>query len=283
MTVGALGSSGLSAEEDSFTYTIDDGNGGTATGTVNLTLIDTKDSNAVGQLDNIDLSQYTAYYQTANEEVPSEAFSYIDAKGGNDSIVGSEGNDILIGGDNDDTLIGGDGDDRLFGNAGADSLVGGDGDDYLDGGTGANILVGDAGDDLLIFRDQNTTENGGGDFDILKFDTGINFNATTANLAGITNIEMVDLENSAADSFGQSGGLGGANRLSASEVISMTDDDNILYILGEAGDSVYLNTGTGWTVGAPAEFQGVMFNTYTSGGATLYIDQDILSANINIA
>jgi len=262
ITPEELGDSGLLAEEDAFSYTIDDGNGGTATGTVNLTLVDTKEDNSSTTKDNLDLGQYTAYYQTANGEDPGEAFSFINAKGGDDTVVGTDGNDILIGGDNND------------------SLVGGEGDDFLDGSAGANVLVGGSDSDILIFRDQNTTENGQDGFDVLQFSSGTAFNATAANLSGMTNLEMINLENGAADSFGQNGGVSQANRLSIQEVLDMTDADDTLFIVGDAtADAVNLNTGFALVGGGPVSIDGVSYNLYSgtnvNGTANLYIDIDI--------
>jgi Ca2+-binding RTX toxin-like protein len=53
------------------------------------------------------------------------------ARGGNDTLAGSDGNDRLHGGAGNDALDGGAGNDVLHGGAGADSLTGGSGADVF--------------------------------------------------------------------------------------------------------------------------------------------------------
>jgi Ca2+-binding RTX toxin-like protein len=55
----------------------------------------------------------------------------IDAKGGNDKIVGLAGNDKLNGGDGNDLLSGGNGNDELTGGKGADLFQCGSGNDKI--------------------------------------------------------------------------------------------------------------------------------------------------------
>ncbi len=57
--------------------------------------------------------------------------SAIDARGGNDEVVGSSGNDLILGGGGKDTIIGGNGNDTIEGGAGADELWGGVGADVF--------------------------------------------------------------------------------------------------------------------------------------------------------
>ncbi|MGQ5522911.1 calcium-binding protein [Chitinimonas sp. PSY-7] len=98
----------------------------------------------------------------------------VDAKGGDDTIVGAIGDDILSGGDGDDVLVGGvdhgqdklnggNGNDSLFGGGGADTLTGGAGDDYIEGGAGVDDIRGGDGNDVLI---------GGDDIDVINGDNG---------------------------------------------------------------------------------------------------------------
>ncbi|MBC2773520.1 tandem-95 repeat protein [Rhizobium sp. AQ_MP] len=101
---------------NTFTYTVSDGNGGTATGTVTVKVIDT-------------------YTNSGRDfEIPA-----------GDSYVGSylEGHDYddnLTGGAAGDVLIGENGSDTLDGRGGADILVGGSGWDTLTGGSGADTF-----------------------------------------------------------------------------------------------------------------------------------------------
>jgi len=76
------------------------------------------------------------------------------------------------------------------------------------------------------------------------------------------------------------------DNLDLSDVLHMTDDDNILKILGDSGDEVGLNTS-----GSDAEWvksdtqvseDGEEFDVWTNSdnNATLYIDDDITITDI---
>jgi hypothetical protein len=253
-----LGTTGLYAEADAFSYTISDGNGGTDTATVNLTLVDTKVGNSATGQDNINLQDY--YDQVYMTESASEGFSFISAKSGNDTVSGIDGQD------------------QLLGNDGSDVLSGGAGNDYIDGAAGANSLYGGMGNDTLVYTVQNVVQDGGADFDTLKFSSGVNLQADNGSVGAIFNIEMVDLTNGGTNTFGTNGGPSGVNRVSTQDVISMTDGADTLYVKGDGGgvDSVYLDAG--WTGGAETTVDGVTYKEYTGGGATLYLDVDLFLA-----
>ena len=76
----------------------------------------------------------------------------IDGGSNSDIIHGDQGNDTISGGSESDRLYGGDGNDTLYGNAGNDALNGGGGDDTLYGGAGDDtyIFQGQFGDDRVI-------------------------------------------------------------------------------------------------------------------------------------
>jgi Ca2+-binding RTX toxin-like protein len=92
---------------DGFWYQISDGQGGTATGHVSISIQELKGGNAI---DTVNLSNRTYDY------------SYIDAGGGNDSITGGSTVDYLIGGNGNDLLIGKGGNDILTGAHGNDTF-----------------------------------------------------------------------------------------------------------------------------------------------------------------
>jgi Ca2+-binding RTX toxin-like protein len=113
----------------------------------------------------------------------------INARAGDDTVLGGDvadlisggaGGDLLRGGDwydtisgdqGNDTLDGGGFNDLLFGGSGDDSIVGGDvslgGGDTLLGGDGDDTLAGYAGHDWLIDVDGNNTLSGGVGQDVL--------------------------------------------------------------------------------------------------------------------
>ncbi|MDP2243070.1 tandem-95 repeat protein, partial [Pseudomonas sp.] len=65
---------------------------------------------------------------------------------GTGTLNGTAGDDVLIGSHEDDLILGGMGNDRLEGGAGHDTLIGGSGNDILLGGSGADTFVWQAGD-----------------------------------------------------------------------------------------------------------------------------------------
>ncbi|BDI17424.1 hypothetical protein ANSO36C_32260 [Nostoc cf. commune SO-36] len=113
---------------DGFTYTMSDGQGGSSTATVNLTINEiTPPINGTLVADKL----------TGTEK--------------SDIISGLQGNDTLQGLGDNDTLNGGDGNDSLDGGAGADSLIGGKGNDiYIVDNLNDSITEGlNAGTDLV--------------------------------------------------------------------------------------------------------------------------------------
>ena len=99
---------------DSFTYSVSDGHGGTATATVNLTVQAAAPTSA-----------YTL--GTSGDDVIDKSAQtitqLISGVGGNDSLSGGAANDTLNGGDGNDVLRGGQGADTLTGGAGADQFL----------------------------------------------------------------------------------------------------------------------------------------------------------------
>jgi Ca2+-binding RTX toxin-like protein len=135
----------------SFDYTVADGNGGTAIGTVTIDIVNTNSKDDV-------------------VTVPASAdFAYINAKGGRDSVVGGDGPDTLIGSVEYDTLDGAGGDDHLIAGAGGGSVRGGDGDDTIDltdpGSVGRG--EGGAGSDTIFGGGKSSFLDGGPGIDVM--------------------------------------------------------------------------------------------------------------------
>lgn len=124
---------------DSFNYTVSDGNGGSDTGAVNITL----------------------------------SASVINGTNGNDTITGSANGDTIHGLDGNDTLYGEAGDDILYGDAGNDTLKGRDGNDSLYGGDGTDYLEGGNGNDLLNGGNGVDTIKGSGGIDTYSYLTAL--------------------------------------------------------------------------------------------------------------
>lgn len=107
---------GFNVSSSNFSYTISDGNGGTATGTVNLT-INPLNLNGTNQGNNL---------------IGTELNNHINGNGGDDLIEGRGGNDTINGGAGRyDVLLGQGGDDTITDTDGVLSAAGGAGNDTL--------------------------------------------------------------------------------------------------------------------------------------------------------
>ncbi|WP_371396666.1 cadherin-like domain-containing protein [Fretibacter rubidus] len=174
---------------ETFTVTVSDGNGGTASTTLTITINGRDDGIFTAQADNIDLNNVAVLYGEAGFNG-----NILDALGGDDRVVlfdGEPGFDAILdgttfmGGDGDDTILpindfmnadGGDGVDTIdfsqladqatgvsvdlatqtvsgaseMGLSGFENVVGTDGNDTLTGSMDANVIQAGAGDDTVI-------------------------------------------------------------------------------------------------------------------------------------
>jgi VCBS repeat-containing protein len=282
---------------DTFTYTVVDKLGGTATATVTV---------YVGEADE-GANRPDAYSGTSVDDV---FFGYK----GNDKISGGDGDDVLYGGDGNDALSGGAGNDILVGGAGMNLLVGGDGtdtayygsstaavnadlaagtatgdaqsdvlesienlvgssyddtltgdadDNLLDGGAGSDSLYGGLGNDSLVWDADDSTIDGGDGLDTLVASGGIDIDLTAFS-GSISGIERVDL---AEDT--------GANTLSVrAEDILQISDSNTLTVLGDSSDTVA--TDSGWTdAGTDVSGNQVYTQIVDAETVTLIVDPNI--------
>ena len=106
---------------------------------------------------------------------------YVNGRGGDDDLLGSDGNDRLLGGAGDNFLRDGEGndvlralngDDRLEGGAGNDRLNAKGGDDRLEGGAGDDVLSAGAGKDFLDGGEGDDRLFGGGGVDLIDGGAG---------------------------------------------------------------------------------------------------------------
>jgi hypothetical protein len=210
----------------------------------------------------------------------------------------------------------------LFGADGNDTLTGSSGTDVLNGGGGADTLLGGAGNDILVWDKTDISMNGGSnagdtaevinsndDWDILRIDDGalalsIAGSANIANtltsnvlvdLTGktnISNIEIILITEEAGQSTtatDPNDDIGTTLKLNAADVLTYTDADNSLWVLGSPGDVLQLDAGGGWIdanpgvaglqgVAQPADSQGQVFVKYTSSlnpTLSLYVESDV--------
>ncbi|MEQ8969098.1 MAG: DUF4347 domain-containing protein [Coleofasciculus sp. C1-SOL-03] len=144
---------------DSFSYTISDSNGGTATATVNVTVNPANSLTLIG----------TPLDDTLTADSGDD---FLFGLGGNDVLQAKAGNDFVDGGDGDDVLSGDAGQDNLFGNLGNDLIDGGEGEDALDGGDGDDMLFGGDANDALFGQLGNDFLDGGDGNDYLDSGEG---------------------------------------------------------------------------------------------------------------
>lgn len=116
-----------------------------------------------------------------NLSADSYTVSYIEGRGGNDTLTGGSGADYFLGG------------------AGDDTLVGNGGNDSLDGGAGTNFLTGGAGNDTFYFT---TAIDGVDTFDFISGEDRIALD--DALFTGIANGAdgMIDTQYLGVSSFG---------------------------------------------------------------------------------
>ncbi len=223
----------------------------------------------------------------------------INGGGDNDFISGGVGSDDLDGGAGVDwldyststsgvtvnlatnTVSGGDanGDtianfENVNGSEQVDIITGDANDNIIDGWGGVDTISGGTGDDtLLAFQvdaSHQDTFDGGADDDTLAF-IGASLvvpYAIDLSTVSVTNIESINLDYVATTNFIEN------LTLTAQDVLDVTDGDNLLLVEGDAADSV-TSTGQGWVQGADQVIDTVTYNTYTSGAATLLIDEDV--------
>ncbi|AUN33076.1 beta strand repeat-containing protein [Niveispirillum cyanobacteriorum] len=128
------------------------------------------------------------------------------------TMTGGGGADTLTGGAGADTINGGAGGDNLDGGSGNDVVDGGAGDDELIGGAGNDSLIGGEGNDTFTYASEaafsddsgattfsDTVVGGNGTADTLKF-TGLT-TLSAAQLANVTGVEVIALENAGANSI----------------------------------------------------------------------------------
>ena len=157
-TLGFTSNAGFTGQT-TISYTISDGQGGTDSATVTVTVGSPAGRDGIvrgtGGSDLID-GAYTGDPDgdrvDATDAILPGAGPQDDrilAGAGNDTVRAGLGNDSVEGGTGNDSVDGGVGDDTLFGQSGDDTLDGGDGNDRLFGGTGGDVVNGGTGNDFI--------------------------------------------------------------------------------------------------------------------------------------
>ncbi len=134
-------------------------------------------------------------------------------------------------------------------------LVGTDSSEVILGSSGPDQIDAGGGDDTIYFDAQDTI-NGGEGMDTLIID------GTFPRGAMVSNIEVLDTRDGAGDD---------RINLSETDVLSITDQNNFLRILGDAGDEVRLDVADTWIRGETVD----NFTTYFSNDATIEVQAGI--------
>ena len=188
----------------------------------------------------------------------------VNGDGFDDLFVGAPGNDgsYVIFGSIDfvgtATYLGTAGDDSLRGTSAVERFDGHAGNDTLTGGGGTDIFLGGDGDDTIQVSDLNfAVVNGGTGNDTLSLaGDGLNLKLTSV-ISKINGIETIDLTGSGDNTL----------RLSATDLLDLSDTTDSLVVKGNAGDRV-IGLSSGWVDGG---IQGD-FQTFTQGEAALLIE-----------
>jgi len=171
----------------------------------------------------------------------------INKDGFDDMIVGASGVNgkagaayAIFGKDFNDVVdyAGTAGKDKLVGTSAAETFVGGRDNDVLVGNGGADAFHGGGGNDVIQVSDLSFREvDGGASNDKLAL-TGKNLNLNLASEHGkITGIEVIGLTGSGNNTL----------TLTAHDVLNLSDTQNSLTVLGNAGDHVVgISTANGW-------------------------------------
>ncbi len=217
----------------------------------------------------------------------NDGYTYIQTRGGDDSVTGGTGNDVIddelgvANGQGNDTFVGGDGADTLFGGTDNDSLVGGGGADTLGGEEGNDTLLGGAGGDSLSGGANDDSVAGGDDNDSIDGNTG---NDVLAGDAGADTIAGSDGNDTIDGGTGNDSLTGG----DGDDRFVLTDGHGADTITGGEtgemlGDTLDLSSVTAaTTVDLTSATAGS--GTITSGGSTATfseIENIILGAGID--
>ena len=266
--VGAPGSGGA-ANPGGFAYIVFGGNNVASTGVFDLSGL----NNTNGfRLEGVATGDQAGVEVSGGNDVNGDGFD--------DAIIGADqenagtgpGAAFVVFGDDFSGAVsqeGTTGADTLSGSASADVLVGGLGNEILVGGGGLDVLRGGEGDDILVVADASFrrvdggTGASGGNGDTLRLASG-SLNLTTVADNKIEGIERIDLS--------ASGSGANALTLQLSDVLNISETSNTLTLIGgtSEGDTVNVTDGSWTNQGSSGGF-----TQYTTGAATLLIDDDI--------
>jgi Ca2+-binding RTX toxin-like protein len=156
---------------------------------------------------------------------------------------------------------------------GLGTLEGGGGNDVLRGGLVNGNMSGGSGDDTLILGRFNPgpfdapppTVDGGIGFDTLNITARPSFDITGNDGQNLGGIEKIDMTGGAP--------VGQQLVLSMASLLGLSNTSDTLFVTGDASDHVSAQ-GT-WLASSAQTIDGLVYNSWISGGATLLVQNDI--------
>ncbi|MDA8731744.1 DUF4214 domain-containing protein [Luminiphilus sp.] len=179
---------------------------------------------------------------------------FITGRNGTDDIQGGGGSDSLVGGGGADLIAGADGNDTITGGTGNDTITGGEGSDVINSSTGIDSVVGGNGDDTFILGVAFATDltgadvlTGGDGVDTLRIDDtqAVDMVANAANLANVTGIERISLNDNQANTLTINDLTLGINDGSAITVVANSTQAHIVNPVGVLNSGAQVNLLTG--------------------------------------
>ena len=193
-----------------------------------------------------------------------------DSAGGNDTVQSAVSYALKANVEN--LTLTGAGNIDGTGNGLTNMLTGNSGNNVLDGGTGDDSIDGGAGNDTIIYDAADARVDGGAGTDTLLL-TGslVALDLTLIPDAVLVNLEQIDITGS------------GNNALivTASDVVAFSSTSDTLLVKGDAGDAVTATDD--WLAAGTTTISSVLYNVYTSGGATLQVQSGVTFADLNHA
>lgn len=157
------------------------------------------------------------------------------------------------------------GNDILYGSNLTDYIYGGSGNDFIGSGRGgSDVFAGGSGDDIfaMLHEDFKKIDGGTGKDTYQTFVDDIHIDFNVLDASKIDNIEVIYLS-----------GINSQLSIDAEHVIEITDNNNKIYVNGDINDTV--NSNDNWIEGGTEVVDGITYQIYTSGNATLLINEDI--------
>ncbi|WP_397603410.1 calcium-binding protein, partial [Sphingorhabdus sp.] len=203
----------------------------------------------------------------------------VNGDGFDDLIVGAFGSDpngnsdsgasyVVFGGNFSEavTQLGTTGNDILSGTAGNDVIFGGRGNDVITTNGSNDRLDGGAGNDILIVGDASFRVDGGSGIDTLRLagPSGFGLNLSTLAPGAIKEIEQIDL--------GVGDSLNNTLTVTKQSLLDLSSTTDLLKVFGDSGDTV---NATGFVTGTSQTEDGITYNVYTNGSATLWVQQGV--------